>query len=316
MIEGTYTPRDVAARLNITEQTLRLWMRKGKLKAKKVGGEWRIEKEELERFINGQSFRENKQDIDLIKLCQFELNILGTNALGPLHQGRFHIKTKLENGVRVKILLLDPNSDAFFKKAYDEETAFGGTPSGRLRKESEASFAICRDLADFVNYRKNIDPNTGIGSIEVKMYSKMPSKSLIIIDPETREGRCNVNIYPEDTSWPGLRGTQKTVGNTSLDMEEFTSLKEEFNEMWDEVKELPFPFELKINNENIDRKNVFLINLKLQFKHAILAENKENNRLIITNENLESLKKEYPLEYTLLQEYIKLGTVMISGSVG
>jgi excisionase family DNA binding protein len=36
---------------NLQAQTVRLWIRQGKLKAVKLGGLWRISEEELQRFV-------------------------------------------------------------------------------------------------------------------------------------------------------------------------------------------------------------------------------------------------------------------------
>jgi excisionase family DNA binding protein len=45
------SPEEIAERFSLQAQTVRLWIRHGKLKAIKLGHLWRISEEELERFI-------------------------------------------------------------------------------------------------------------------------------------------------------------------------------------------------------------------------------------------------------------------------
>jgi excisionase family DNA binding protein len=46
-----YSPEEIAEQFNLQAQTVRLWIRQGKLKAIKLGNLWRISEEEMERFI-------------------------------------------------------------------------------------------------------------------------------------------------------------------------------------------------------------------------------------------------------------------------
>jgi excisionase family DNA binding protein len=46
-----HSPEEIANMFNLQAQTVRLWIRQGKLKAVKLGGLWRISEEELQRFV-------------------------------------------------------------------------------------------------------------------------------------------------------------------------------------------------------------------------------------------------------------------------
>jgi excisionase family DNA binding protein len=46
-----HSPEEIAKMFNLQAQTVRLWIRQGKLKAVKLGGLWRISEEELQRFV-------------------------------------------------------------------------------------------------------------------------------------------------------------------------------------------------------------------------------------------------------------------------
>lgn len=45
------TTKEVAYRLGVNPRTPAVWIRQGKLKAKKVGRVWRVSEEELQKFL-------------------------------------------------------------------------------------------------------------------------------------------------------------------------------------------------------------------------------------------------------------------------
>lgn len=55
-MDKVYTPQQVADILSITERTVLIWLRAGKLKGVKVGRVWRIMEKDLEEFLE-----QNKQ---------------------------------------------------------------------------------------------------------------------------------------------------------------------------------------------------------------------------------------------------------------
>lgn len=50
-----YTTDKVAEILDVNPVTVRRWIRKGKLKANKIGKSYRIKKEDLEKFLDDNS---------------------------------------------------------------------------------------------------------------------------------------------------------------------------------------------------------------------------------------------------------------------
>lgn len=50
-----YSLTDLEPVLGVTHQTLTTYVKKGLLKASKIGGRWRVKKEDLERFIEENS---------------------------------------------------------------------------------------------------------------------------------------------------------------------------------------------------------------------------------------------------------------------
>ncbi len=51
MEDNYYTPQDVAKILKVAYMTVYRWIRAGKLKAVKAGKQYRIDKEELDKFL-------------------------------------------------------------------------------------------------------------------------------------------------------------------------------------------------------------------------------------------------------------------------
>ena len=49
-----YTPEEVAKMLKVEENTLRIWLREGKIKGCKIGSFWRIKEEDLKEFITSE----------------------------------------------------------------------------------------------------------------------------------------------------------------------------------------------------------------------------------------------------------------------
>jgi len=51
MQEEFVTPEEAASRLRVHEDTIRDWCRTGRLKATKVGKQWRIRPQDIEAFL-------------------------------------------------------------------------------------------------------------------------------------------------------------------------------------------------------------------------------------------------------------------------
>jgi excisionase family DNA binding protein len=49
------TVEDITSRLNVSDQTLRRYIREGKLKARKVGRQYYITKENFIKYLNGET---------------------------------------------------------------------------------------------------------------------------------------------------------------------------------------------------------------------------------------------------------------------
>ncbi|GEM_PF-1912122 len=311
--EKTYSVQEASKFFGITEQTLRLWInprppkKVGKLKAEKVGNEYRIRESEINEVIKNlmdKKGRQNCRDIELIKECKSELLIMGINALGPLHQGMDEIIKRLKEGVIVKVLLLDPDSNAFLERSMEEESGFGGIHFGRLLAELQASLAICNDIYYSNNVYALKHPDEKHGIIEVRFRSEYPVKALVIIDPKIPDNaRCNVNNYRGEHSLRGIEGTQETLKLAPPDTDAFIYQVQDFERLWSKSDSRVHNWE----SEDLSKENLkcFLAALKQPFKKAKFLEFCGLEKLQIYHEDFLSLEEEAPLEYRNLRTYIE-----------
>jgi len=93
---------------------------------------------------------------DLINSSSEDIWILGINALGVFHESFEDIISFIKNGGKARVLLLNPESEAF-KQREKREEGINGEKSGRLRAEYATSIAFCKDIIRLSNKRKSLD---------------------------------------------------------------------------------------------------------------------------------------------------------------
>ena len=122
------------------------------------------------------------------------IEILGINATGHLHQGLELLKEGLNRGAKIRILLLDPTSQAFLKRSKEENDGVG-----RIAAELQASLYILADIQKQVGDTKS-------SNLELRLHSNEPDRSLIMIDADTDRGVIMENPYPK---LQGKRGVEQ-----------------------------------------------------------------------------------------------------------
>ena len=50
-LDDILTPKEIAEYMKVKDRTVRKWINEARLEAAKIGNRWRIEKEDLEQFI-------------------------------------------------------------------------------------------------------------------------------------------------------------------------------------------------------------------------------------------------------------------------
>ena len=163
------------------------------------------------------------KDIALIDMAREEVWLSGINALGPLHQGREKLISLLDRGGSLRVLMLDPASQAFQDRCDHENDQ-----TGRLQAEYQAALAICRDIASTAE---------GRNAVEVKVAQFPLGRSMVFIDAESKGGSVNVNTYPKRRGVRGLTGPQRTYGGgiasrSTSESARFSDYLREFCDAW------------------------------------------------------------------------------------
>ena len=186
------------------------------------------EKEYLRKKIHKITSKVNPEsDRILIKKANNNIGILGINSLGPLHHCREEIIDFLKNKKGVlKIILLDPESETFRKRALKE-----GDKSNRLISEWKASLSILKDIeiqsGEKINLRLRTDP---------------PDRSLLIVDASNdinEKSKMLINYYPDEPNTRGYSGGQFLSEFTmERDRDSFFKNMKYFTGIWDKSKEV------------------------------------------------------------------------------
>lgn len=230
------TVNEIANYLHLQPRTVTYWLRTGKLNGARIGKEWRVHPLDFQKYLQSHKTRNLKTDIALIKVASSEVWILGINALGPLHQGLEDIREQIKNGVKVRVLLLDPESEAFKERENDEE-CHDDAIAGRLQSEYNAALAICRDIQNFyIHHIKKYQPKI-LGSLEIRCHRDYPTEAMVIIDPHA-DGVCNVNKYPPKIRTRGLKGGHLQFTRSSKTATQFEECTKKYERLWDSGKEI------------------------------------------------------------------------------
>ncbi len=165
--------------------------------------------------------------------AESQLDILGINSLGPLHQGMEEIKRILDNNGMVRVLLLDAKSAIFKRREKQEcERQTDGATSSRLTKEWEASLEILKDL----HIRKTK------GRLLVRAHNQYPRGALVIGD----NNWLQFNAYPTlrkndmaDATLPRGVSGETVVYKKTENPKPFDLCFSYFEKLWDSGKNLP-----------------------------------------------------------------------------
>jgi hypothetical protein len=123
--------------------------------------------------------------------------IMGINAIGPLHQGREVFIRLLNDGGKLRILLLDPTHAVFAKRSDDEHDL-----AGRITAEMYASLYILMDIMSQLqsagqSFRRNV---------QVRLHQEYPDRSLIMVNCDDQDGIVLENRYPAPKGTRGMEG--------------------------------------------------------------------------------------------------------------
>lgn len=254
---------DIRLELSISKKTLSLMtevlskaeIENGSLKLEENRGFKLIAVEEINRrlrylrkfydeyLIVQKKRRELALDVLLIEESKKTVDILGINALGPLHSGREKLISFLKNGGTVRILLLNHSSEQFKNRQKYEEN-HNDLITGRLDSEYGASIAICKDIINFNDFKENF---------QIKCHDKAPKMALVISDGNEEYGIMNCNIYPLEPNTRGVMGRHKLNIKKQEVKSHFEEYLDYFNSLW-------------MNGKSIEEIDIFIKTYRNIFK--------------------------------------------------
>jgi hypothetical protein len=180
------------------------------------------------------------------------LEILGTNATGPIHQGRELIREILkfmnkhgEHG-KVRILLLDPTCDVMRERMQSENDQVG-----RIRAETNVSLYLLADIRTQVG-------ESLFSNLELRMYKEVANRSLLLFDAGATMVQENADVesvikqYPDgvilENPYPNKPGERGLEGESNISRpirgEDETRYNENlayFRNLWRNAQSVPLP---------------------------------------------------------------------------
>ena len=166
---------------------------------------------------------------DLIDRAKDEIWILGINALGVFHESFENIIHFMENGGKLRVLLLDPESEAF-KQREEKEEGIEKDKSGRLMAEYVTSVAFCRDIVRLSNN----------DSLELRVYKEEPKVAFLVADPKKDTGMLHINEYPIN-KYPNTKHIRGYIGEhryitKELHSDVFEQKLQIYEDLWNNAK--------------------------------------------------------------------------------
>lgn len=203
---------------------------KTNFEARKDAKDYKNKIRELEEIISeGQRIDPRvliQKEKDLIDSAKYEIWILGINALGVFHESFENIISFIERGGKVRVLLLDPESEAFSQRERKEE-GNGKEKSGRLKAEYVTSVAFCKDIGRLNNNRD---------SLELKVYNEEPEDALLVADPQHDTGMIHINSYNPELI-RGYIGVHRYI-TKKLQTDLFSQWLQKYKVLWDNAEKV------------------------------------------------------------------------------
>lgn len=175
-------------------------------------------------------------DIALNRSGIREVRLLGMNSLSVLQKYRRDLINLLrQENFRIKILLINPESEEF-KKRRDLEEEVNNRVADRILYEWKASIAILRDIVNqLVNkFAKPIDLDQLADRLEIRIHNEKPEYSFMFVDTPD-EKLLIFNRYLEIKWTPGTAGGSRFV---SSGMDLYDSSRAHFDKLWSNATEI------------------------------------------------------------------------------
>lgn len=147
-------------------------------------------------FQSSSSFLSTRKDIDAHEPFQqfleqgHDIVIMGVSLLGTIGPLRDFLKSLANQGIHLRFLLLNPDSQWLVPAAESH-----GVSAESLRNDIMASLAHLKQLSDSVDRNK-------AEFVQFRLLNTIPYSSIVMRDGNTEKGiiRCELYLYQADTS--------------------------------------------------------------------------------------------------------------------
>jgi hypothetical protein len=161
-----------------------------------------------------------------------QIDLCGVTLTNTVHRQFPMLRERLESGGKLRLLLIDPSSDAI-EMSSQRSTSPKDTEYYRRRLESALS-----DITYLVKYKNDQKKIRGrsrkLGSISVRFMSYAPSFGIISFDPRKKNSTVFVEIYPHKYGFKVPPTFDLTKENDGPWYDYFV---DQFEQMWDSAIE-------------------------------------------------------------------------------
>ncbi|MBS3055766.1 hypothetical protein J4447_05040 [Candidatus Pacearchaeota archaeon] len=196
---------------------------------------------------------------DFIKKSKKCLDIFDIVGAEMIHEGRGKIIELIKATKKVRILIANPNSEAFKKRVFLEERYIKSITESRMLFEWKAAITNLKDI--IARTKKE-------GLLEIRLYDgPFKSTKIIVNNNEMVYNSYNIKKGEYGSSSPSI------ILNREFNREEFDRLKQEFEELWNMSKRIDIEKSLEEEKDHYattdERVSRFVNVLSEKIKHYI-----------------------------------------------
>ncbi len=174
-----------------------------------------------------------------------QIDLCGVTLTNTINMQFSVLRERLEAGAKIRILLIDPQSQAIEMSA---QRSINPKDTAYYRRRLESSLSdltyLYNSNEDMKQIRKRLSK---VGTLSVRMLSYAPSFGMTSLDPDKKQGVVYVEIFPHKHGNKSAPKFELTLNN---DKKWYTYFLEQFEEMW----EAATPWDPKSNLEKMPVK--------------------------------------------------------------
>jgi len=170
------------------------------------------------------SFFRPIKDFDARLKTAMQIDLCGVSLTSTISSQFATLRSKIESGAHIRILIIDPTSHAIEMTA---ERSMNPKDTIYYRRRLESTLSQVTYLYKFADDLKQNSEN--LGSLCVRMLSYAPSFGLIILDPNHKDGLAQIEIFPHKF---GFKARPTFVLTSDNDEEWYTYFIDQFEQMW------------------------------------------------------------------------------------